>query len=256
MADATSTVTPSVPPSDGAGNGDVPMVGSVDPSAGGVVKPGEKSTVELVVDDADFVTFLLFVFKADGTRDENREARRFVFSVRGPNGESVSTEAPTQYGDCGATGFPGITGYGCSIKKPAAGIWEATVEAKQAPDEGMGFSVQTQFLGGVQIVPDISKNDVASGEPVELRATILDPAPVTGATVEAWITVNPDDARAYFYSAVSLVERGAGVYTGEFKPPSAGSYRISFRAKGQNSRGTDFIREAAAALNVQPPKPK
>jgi hypothetical protein len=221
--------------------------------SGGIVKTGEKQTVSVIVDDADNVTFYLIAFGDAATQGQSGAAgTKLAFSVRGPNGETASTEAPTQYGYCFPGGFPGMGGYMCSIDKPSAGRWQATVEAKQAPDKGTAFFVQPHFTGGVQIVPQLSKKAVGPGEPVELKASIQDPAPVTGATVEAWITTMPmtSGATGTYTGTVQLVEQGGGVYTAEFTPSSAGAYDIGFHAKGRNSRGHDFVRQETSLLDV------
>jgi WD40 repeat protein len=226
------------------------------PMNGDVVKTGEKKSIKLVVDDADNVKFILMSGDINAGQGKSGGTSKLVFSVRGPNGETVSSEAPTQYGYCSTGGFQGLGICTCSVDNPSAGTWEAIVEARQAPGDGVAFFVQTQFEGGVQIVPELSKSEATTGERVELKATLQDPAPVTGAYVEAWIVAMPGSSDPTFRGSVKLAERGDGVYNGDFTPASAGRYNISFSANGRNSRGHDFVRQETALLDVQAAAPR
>ncbi len=211
----------------------------------GVLRTGEPYTVEMIVDDVDAATFYLLVVNFNKDTGET-SVPEIELNINGPGGEHLDMKSTSADGAC----MGAMMGYQCFAVHPSPGVWKVAVESKEEPEGNAGFSVQTTFEGGVQVVPTLSKQQVDPGEEIEITVTVQDPSPVEGANVSGFMFDRDPGVTNPYTASLQLTDRGGGVYSQRLAVPQKGVFSVVIYVDGTNTRGHAFARTETELLEV------
>ena len=172
--------------------------------------------------------------------------RSLQVSVSGASGNTIELNA-TKNGLIVVHDPEALIYLGYGFKDPKPGAWRVRLQASAAtPAEGADFALTARFVGGTQLVTNLSTLLPATGEELLLTATmLLGSEDVPLREVDASVR-RPDGTTEH----VALTVKGSQAQT-TLQPRLAGLYGIDLTAIGVAADGAPIERSAFLAFEAQ-----
>ncbi|MDP7141468.1 MAG: hypothetical protein QF506_03860, partial [Candidatus Woesearchaeota archaeon] len=204
-------------------------------SFSGTLYQDEEISHELVLDNLDYVSFILGHYPA-----------KIAIEIIFPNGTIVTKNNCAELGYC----FEDYFLEGFSFFEPLEGGWVVNITGLNVSEYGVGYTLQAFTKSNITLKMNISKYHYDLGSMVHTRARLREGySPITGATVSARI-VKPNGTEEVVYLYDPLI--GGDNYYEHFYygADQYGMYDVTVKAEG-SFEGEGFEREIGFAFWVE-----